>query len=58
MENIKEVKLALVKQNVQAIQYIKKVQEVEDWSDDIQYRIVVASLSGDLVTAESLRAIL
>lgn len=58
MENINQVKLALVKQNVQAIQYVKKVQEVESWDDDIKYRIIVAKLSGDLVTAENLRAIL
>jgi hypothetical protein len=57
MEKVNQVKLALVKQNVQAIQFINK-QEVENWDDDIQYRIVVAKLSGDLATVEGLRAIL
>jgi hypothetical protein len=52
MEKVNQVKLALVRQNVQSI------QEVENWDEHIQYRIVVAKLSGDLATAESLRAIL
>ena len=54
MENIKEVKLALVKQNVQAIGN----QEVDNWDDYIQYRIIVARLSGDIAAVESLSAIL
>ena len=54
MEKSKEVKLALVKQNVQAIQN----QEVDNWDDYIRYRIIVARLSGDLATVESLKAIL
>ena len=58
MEKVNQVKLALVRNNAQAIQYIKKVQEVENWDEHIQYRIVVASLSGDLATVESLKAIL
>jgi hypothetical protein len=58
MESIKQVKLALVRNNAQAIQHVKKVQEVESWDDYIQYRIIVARLSGDLATVEGLRAIL
>jgi hypothetical protein len=50
--------LALVRNNAQAIQHVKKVQEVESWDDYIQYRIIVARLSGDLATVEGLRAIL
>lgn len=57
MEKAKQVKLALVKNNVQAIQYIQN-QEVDDWSDYIQYRIIVARLSGDIATVESLSRIL
>jgi len=56
MEKVNQVKL-VVRNNAQAIQYIKK-QEVENWDEHIQYRIVVAKLSGDLATAESLKAML